>query len=180
MTLLSNFALLADYNRWMNEKLYAAAARLPPVEREAARGAFFGSITGTLNHLLAADLIWLRRFAEHPRAPRLLAELSEWPVPRALGEPVYPDFDKLAAARPHLDALISRWVAALREEDLAVPLEYRNMQGVAARRPLPGVIQHFFNHQTHHRGQATTLLTQAGEDVGVTDLLMLVANDAPA
>jgi uncharacterized damage-inducible protein DinB len=180
MTLLAHFALLADYNRWMNEKVYAAAARLPATERTAARGAFFGSIFGTLNHLIVADLVWLRRFAQHPRAPALLEELAEWPVPKALGEPVFADFEALAAQRPRLDALISRWIEALSEADLAIPLEYRNMQGVPARRAFSSVLLHLFNHQTHHRGQVTTLLTQAGEDVGVTDLLVRIPSDLPA
>lgn len=180
MTLLAHFALLADYNRWMNEKVYAAAARLPAAERTAARGAFFDSIVGTLNHLVVADLVWLRRFAQHPNAPAVLQELSAWPVPQALAEPVYPDFDALAAQRPRLDDLISRWVAALSEADLASALEYRNMQGVPARRAFSSVLMHVFNHQTHHRGQVTTLLTQAGEDVGVTDLLVLIPNELPA
>lgn len=180
MSQLPLFLRLAEYNRWMNDKLYAATARLPTAERDADRGAYFGSVVGTLNHLVVADLIWLRRFAQLDPSPAVLAELADWPVPDALAQTLYAEFDELARRRVALDALIQRFVAALNESDLSRTLDYRNTQGVPARRELAGLLLHFFNHQTHHRGQATTLLTQAGQDVGVTDLLALLPNQAPA
>lgn len=172
----ANLRLLAEYNRWMNDKVYEAAGRLDAGALAADRGAFFGSILGTLNHLAAADLIWLGRFREHPVRPALLEALDAWPVPASLDHLLYADFAELRAHRRQLDALIVDWAAALREPDLDIPLEYRNTRGVLARRDLGSLAVHLFNHQTHHRGQATTLLTQAGEDVGVTDLLMLIPN----
>ena len=84
MTEQSHFALLADYNQWMNRKLYAAAGTLDAEALARDRGAFFGSILGTLNHLVVADTIWLKRFAAHPAHARALDALAEVPSPTAL------------------------------------------------------------------------------------------------
>ena len=176
MNRCANAVLLAEYNRWMNAKVYEAAARLDAAALAADRGAYFGSILGTLNHLVAADLIWLGRFDQHPARPAALDALAAWPAPAALNHLLYPDFAELRERRRRLDALIQDWAGALREPDLDVPLEYRNTKGVLARREFGSLVVHLFNHQTHHRGQVTTLLTQAGQDVGVTDLLMLMPN----
>lgn len=176
MSLCQHFVLLAEYNQWMNDKVYTAAARLGADEVARDRGAFFGSILGTLNHLVVADLVWLRRFQSHlPHRP-LLQALDQWPNPLALAQVLYPDLASLRAVREPLDRLICDWAAGLREQELEAILGYQNMQGVPAQRPYAFLIQHVFNHQTHHRGQVTTLLTQAGQDVGVTDLLMLIPN----
>ena len=174
MNRCAHFTLLADYNCWINERVYAAAARLDGAALTADRGAFFGSILGTLNHLVVADLMWLRRFALHPSRPAVLDALAAWPVPAALAELLYPDFAELQERRVALDVLIQQWAGALHEADLNVLLEYRNSQGLRARRDFGCLLVHFFNHQTHHRGQLSALLTQAGQDVGVTDLLMMI------
>lgn len=176
MSLCEHFVLLAEYNQWMNDKVYTAAARLGAEELARDRGAFFGSILGTLNHLVVADLVWLRRFKGHEPQRALLEAVEQWPNPQALAQVLYPDLSSLRAARDPLDRLIRDWAAALREEDLGAILGYQNMQGVPAQRRYASLIQHLFNHQTHHRGQVTTLLAQAGQDVGVTDLLMLIPN----
>ncbi|SCK16059.1 DinB family protein [Vogesella sp. LIG4] len=171
MSLLYHLRLLADYNQWMNDKLYHAAATLPADELNAARGAFFGSLQGTLNHLLVADTVWLKRFAAHPARFKALAPLADTAMPQQLDQPLYADFAAMQARRSELDAIISALLVEVSEDDLAQPLTYHNMKGVAAQRPFGSVLLHVFNHQTHHRGQATTLLSQAGVDVGVTDLL---------
>lgn len=178
MNLGSHFVLLATYNQWMNDKLYEAASRLSAPELNADRGAFFGSILGTLNHLVGADTIWLHRFRAHPKAHAALDAIVEWPVPTALSQVLFPDFGALREHRARVDQVILRWAESLSEADLDHVLDYRNMRGVAAQRRFSGLLLHFFNHQSHHRGQATTLLTQAGQDVGVTDLLMLVPDEA--
>lgn len=167
-------ALMAEYNRSMNERVFDAAAGLGEAEVAADKGAFFGSILGTLNHIAVADCIWLNRFAEHPRAFSSLAELSEFPRPASLREPLAPDLAGLRAIRRRLDALIGRWAAELTPAHLEVDLAYGNMAGVRSSRRFGALLQHFFNHQTHHRGQVSTLIFQAGVDVGVTDLLALI------
>lgn len=171
-------ALMADYNRWMNERMFEAAAGLDAATLLADRGAFFGSIQGTLNHIAVADTIWLRRFARHEAAFATLDALAAWPQPASLREPLAEDLAGLARYRRQLDELIGRWVAELRPEHLAAPLAYANMAGVSTSRPFGALLLHFFNHQTHHRGQVSTLLFQAGVDVGVTDLLARIPASA--
>lgn len=167
-------SLMAHYNRWMNERMYDSAATLDAAALAADRGAFFGSILGTLNHIAVADTIWLHRFAQHEAAFGSLEALSGFARPTALTQPMAPDLAGLRGYRRELDALIERWAAELTPAHLAADLTYKNMAGVASTRSFAALVQHFFNHQTHHRGQASTLLFQAGVDVGVTDLLAVI------
>jgi uncharacterized damage-inducible protein DinB len=169
--------LMASYNRWMNAKVYAAAARLDAAALRAERAAFFGSVFGTMNHLVVGDRIWLARFATHPGAHAALDPVREMPLPRALDAILYDDLDALAQHRVLLDEVICRWAEALSDRDLAQVLRYANTKGVVSTRRFASLLMHFFNHQTHHRGQLTTLLSQAGQDVGVTDLLALIADE---
>lgn len=167
---------MAAYNRWMNDKVYAAASKLPSAEIVADRGAFFGSIHGTLSHIAVADMIWLQRFADHPARYAALDPFRGLPIQRDLTAQPFGDLAALAGHRRSLDGVIEAWAGAVTEEDLDHVLEYVNTRGEAFRKPYFFVITHFFNHQTHHRGQVTTLLAQAGADVGVTDLSALIAS----
>lgn len=153
---------MASYNRWMNEKLYALCAQLSDADRKKDRGAFFKSVHGTLNHLLLADKVWFGRFAGKPvKFAGLDQELHE-------------DFDTLREDRAATDAAIVDWATNLSDEELAEELRYTSMLSPEPRRfELWLAVAHFFNHQTHHRGQLTTLLSQLGLDIGVTDLIML-------
>ena len=174
MNRIEHIALMAEYNQWMNRKLYEAAGTLSDAALTVDRQAFFGSILGTLNHLALGDTVWLKRFAQHPANFAALAPLSAIATPTDLKQLAFADIRELAAHRAWLDQLILEWAHSLRETDLDQHLSYRNMRGVANSKPFFGLLVHFFNHQTHHRGQATTLLTQAGVDVGDTDLLALI------
>ena len=154
--------LLAEYNSWMNGKVYAACATLPDDERKRDRGAFFGSIHGTLNHVLLADSVWMGRFDGTPFKFK------------SLNQELYASFDELRAHRVEMDERISRWASGLTDAALGARLEFTS--GITKRTHKPTlwrVVLHFFNHQTHHRGQLTTLLSQAGVDYGVTDLFLL-------
>lgn len=168
--------LMAEYNRWMNDRMYEAAGKLDAGELTADKGAFFGSILGTLNHIMVADLIWLHRFAQIPPSTSALGALTDFPRPSSLRQPLAQDLAGLRALRRKLDDIILGWVAQLTPQHMAEELAYTNSAGVASRRSFGPVLQHFFNHQTHHRGQASTLLFQAGVDVGVTDLVALIPN----
>lgn len=168
--------LMADYNRWMNRRLYEAALTLSPAEVAQDRGAYFGSILGTLNHLAVGDTIWLHRLARHQGGFACAAALADIPVPTSLTQSLAPDLPGLRSHRERLDALIVEWAAELTPAHLSGDFSYTNTAGVTSRRSFAALVQHFFNHQTHHRGQATTLLSQAGVDVGVTDLLALIPN----
>ena len=153
---------LARYNRWMNDKLYACAAQLDDGARKADMGAFFKSIHGTLNHVLLADRVWMGRFV----GPLF--------TPRSLGEELYADFDALRRERGITDAAIESYAAGLDAERLAGTLRYTSLSRPAPQeKPLALAVAHFFNHQTHHRGQVTTLLMQRGVDPGVTDLIAM-------
>ena len=169
-----HFQLLADYNQWMNGKLYEAAASLTPVELAEDRGAFFGSVLGTLNHLVVADRIWLKRFATLPAFAEPLRPVSELPDPQGLDQILFERFEALRDHRQWLDRQILAWIDGLDKGDLEQVLEYRNTKGIASSRRVSLLLLHFFNHQTHHRGQITTLLAQYGEDVGLTDLLVRI------
>lgn len=171
---IEHIALMANYNQWMNRKVYDAAGTLTSAELALDRQAFFGSILGTLNHLVLGDTIWLKRFAEHPADFSALAPLSAIAAPADLKQLAFADLSELSAHRAWLDQLIVEWAHSLQESHLDQHLRYHNMRGVAAEKPFFGLLVHFFNHQTHHRGQVTTLLTQAGVDVGTTDLLALI------
>ncbi|MBL8511308.1 MAG: DinB family protein [Betaproteobacteria bacterium] len=175
MNRVKHVGLMAAYNQWMNESMYSAAAQLPAGELVADKQAFFGSILGTLNHIAVGDTIWLKRFATHPSRFAVLQQL-ETPEPGALNQLLFPDFESLHRYRMALDAAICQWAATLTEADLDVVLAYKNRQGVAANKSFYGLLMHFFNHQTHHRGQVSTLLFQSGVDVGVTDLVSMIPN----
>lgn len=153
---------MAQYNRWMNERLYECCARLPDRERKRDAGAFFKSIHGTLNHLLLGDKVWMGRFTGKPFAFTSLAQ------------ELHADFDELRAERASMDKAIIDWAKALSDEDFSRELSYTSAVKPQPRRyPFWLAVAHFFNHQTHHRGQLTTLLSQLGIDPGVTDLIWL-------
>jgi len=154
--------LLAAYNASINGKLYGACATLPDEERKRDRGAFFRSIHGTLNHLLLADSVWMGRFEAKPFAIK------------SLDQELYASFDELRAHRSEMDARIDRWADSLTETALDAKLEFTSVLTKRTHTStLWKVVAHFFNHQTHHRGQLTALLSQVGIDYGTTDLLLM-------
>jgi uncharacterized damage-inducible protein DinB len=157
----SPFALMAAYNSWANRRLYDAAASLSDIDYRADRGAFFKSVHGTLNHLLVADRIWMKRFTGEGEAPaRLDAILFEH-----LGE--------LRSAREAEDARIERYIGGLSEAELAGRIRYRTITNPRDfEQPLAPALMHFFNHQTHHRGQAHCLLTGLTGTAPSLDLLL--------
>jgi uncharacterized damage-inducible protein DinB len=167
-TLLTHYRAMARYNRWMNEKLYALAGELSDEERKRPMGAFFGSIHGTFNHLLLSDRVWLARFG-----------MGAPPEIKSLADELFSNFDELRRERAATDAVIDDYVAALQPEQLAAPLAYRTVRGDPRSHALCIALSHWFNHQTHHRGQATTLFMQLGRDPGVTDALVLFTTEVP-
>ncbi len=177
MGLVDHLQLMAAYNQWMNEKVYTAAAQMTEAQLKQDRQAFFPSIFATLMHLLVADSIWLRRFASNPQLSSTLADiLPGLAQPTCLDQQLYDDFAGMQQYRTWLDSHIVSWINQLNDADIDRPFSYSNMKGVVSTKNLYLVLGHFFNHQTHHRGQATTLLTQAGVDVGLTDLLVVIPN----
>jgi uncharacterized damage-inducible protein DinB len=168
---------MATYNGWMNQRLYQAAATLPDAEIFADRGAFFASLFDTMSHIAVGDLIWLHRFAHLPGLSELATTLADLPNPSSLRERVAHTLPELSALRTRLDAIIIDMANRLTEQQLSQTLDYENTLGQKQAKNFGLLLQHFFNHQTHHRGQATTLLFQAGVDIGVTDLNALIASE---
>lgn len=145
------YQMLAGYNAWANERLYGAASKLPDGEYRADRGAFFGSLHGTLNHLLVGDRIWMRRFTGSGEAPDRLDVI------------LYSDLEKLREARRAEDLRISRYCGSIDAEILEGEFSYRTIaKPSTVTQRLAPALDHFFNHQTHHRGQAHCLLTAIG------------------
>jgi uncharacterized damage-inducible protein DinB len=160
--------LMAAYNAEMNRRIYAAAATLGEAERRADRGAFFGSIHGTLCHLLWGDRTWMHRFAGWEKPPGSIREspglVADWAV--------------LKAARVEADAGIEAWAARLDPAWLAGRLGWDSAAlGRRVERPLSVLVTHFFNHQTHHRGQVHALLTGFGARTEDTDLPFILPLD---
>ncbi len=166
------FHLMADYNAWMNQQIYQSAGQLTAEQLTQDRQAFFGSILGTLNHLVVADMIWLKRFASYPRFQEVLAHIYAYPQPLTLDELLYQDLSALYTVRLALDQLIYRWAHHVQDTDLTQVLAYTNTKEVVSHKLIGHLMLHFFNHHTHHRGQLSTLLYQAGINIGVTDLLI--------
>jgi uncharacterized damage-inducible protein DinB len=151
--------LLARYNHWMNERLYAVVSEFSAEERTRDRGAFFGSMHRTLNHILWGDRIWLARFTDQAYAVA------------AFGADMYADFAELTRERAATDTAILDWTGQVTPACLAGTLEYRSASDGRMRHLASWVAAtHLFQHATHHRGQLATLIKQAGRDPGITDL----------
>ena len=165
---------MADYNRWMNAKVYRSAETLSDADLQVDRGAFFSSILGTLNHILVADTVWLKRFANHPARFSALQSMHQVDAPSSLTLILHTSFSDLANARRLMDESIIQFCAEASDDDYSEDVHYTNTEGQPFVNEFGMLVQHFFNHQTHHRGQATTLLSQSGLDVGTTDLVMML------
>ncbi|MGL4767895.1 MAG: DinB family protein [Formosimonas sp.] len=173
----AHFELLAQYNLRMNKQVYTAAQTLPIEQHNAPLGAFFGSILGTLNHIAVGDTIWLKRFAVAMPNNTALSVMHEQARPSSLNATLFDNLDDLYAHRQFLDDVIVRFVTSLNDEVLQQSVHYHTMRDEACTKNLTALLLHFFNHQTHHRGQVSTLLSQQGVDIGVTDFVALIPND---
>jgi len=154
------FQMFAAYNKWTNGVVYAAARDLTPEEVAADKGAFFGSLMGTLNHLLAADRIWLRRMTGTGEAPAALDTI------------LFPTFEPLAAARTREDQRIVDYIDGLDEQAIAGTFSYTPLTSpLPVTQKLGSALSHLFNHQTHHRGQCHMILTSLGKPSLALDLI---------
>jgi uncharacterized damage-inducible protein DinB len=155
-----HYVEFAGYNAWANRRLYDAASDLSDAEYRADRGAFFKSMHGTLNHLLATDRIWMKRLTGAGEAPDRLDAI------------VHETFADLRAAREAEDRRIVRWIGGLDEATLGGTIRYRRVSSPETfEQELMPALDHWFNHQTHHRGQAHMILTALGKPAPELDLL---------
>ncbi|MCR9092681.1 MAG: DinB family protein [bacterium] len=167
-----HFVRLAQYNTWFNGELFGHASSLGETERKRDRGAFFGSIHDTLDHVLLCDRSWLGRVRKSSLRFSSLEDADLVENLTDLRAGVTQDWDELVEFRRETDIVLERFVDKLTPDLLASDLEYRNSKGIPFAQPLWHVVAHVFNHGTHHRGQVTTLLMQAGVDPGPTDFLI--------
>ncbi len=173
--LRSHFAYLAAYNRIANEALVELLAPLPRAELAKPRGSYFGSIQGLLDHVFMCDVNWLRRFrllcpADEPLGrPRLAPPGADWV---RLG---FEDFDEYRRERAVLDGIIVDWAALIDLGRLGEVLAYADSRGDPKRYYFGEALDHFFNHQTHHRGQVSQLLDEMRIDNDYSDLLSAAA-----
>lgn len=158
---------MARYNRWQNRSLYTAASTLSDQDRRADHGAFFGSIHTTLAHILWADRVWMNRFAE---TPETRSEDAQGKGPR------YQDWHQLQEDRAAFDETILGWASTLSRDWLTADFTWSNVAKTrTSTQPGWRLVTHFFNHQTHHRGQAHALLTRSGVMPEDTDLFLMPA-----
>ncbi len=156
----THFRMFAHYNRWANRRLYDAAAALDDDDYRLDLGAFFGSVHRTLNHILAGDRIWMRRFT------------GEGDLPASLDAIIAEDFGFLRVAREDEDERIVDWIDDLPDSLLEGRFTYTtvtDMRTISQR--MAPALAHFFNHQTHHRGQVHALLTRLGQPSLTLDLI---------
>ena len=156
---------MARYNAWQNRQLTQGLTGMPDADLRADRGAFFGSIMATLNHLLWGDTLWMSRFDASVAAPT---------VPGTQSVQFTPTFAVWSAERFRMDGAMRMWADTVRAVDLRADVTWYS--GVLARdmqRPLMQCIAHMFNHQTHHRGQVHAMMTAAGLNAPVSDLIFM-------
>ena len=164
--MLDHFRMFADYNRWANRLIYAAAAELTDAELRENRGAFFGSLLATLNHILVADRVWMKRFTHEGEAPTALDTI------------LHGDLPALTTARNAEDERIIAWTGTLDEATLAGNFTYMPVtQQIAMTQPLWTALSHLFNHQTHHRGQCHMTLTALGKPSLGLDLIYFLRSE---
>ncbi|MEP2642342.1 MULTISPECIES: DinB family protein [Roseobacteraceae] len=157
--------MMARYNRWQNEQLMPVLQAMPAEELSKDRGAFFGSLLGTANHLLWGDTIWMSRFDPSVAPPAVAA---------ADNTKLHPTIQSWATDRVRMDGHITLWAEGLRAADLLGDLDWTSgLLKTDMRAPMATAVTHFFNHQTHHRGQIHMMLTAAGQTAPVTDLIFL-------
>lgn len=161
---MNNFLLMARYNAWINGRIYDAVADLNDADYRRDRGAYFGSVHRTLNHLLVVDRLFAARLVE--KTPEI----------ESLDQILYGDFDSLRAAREaedrHLIGLVGSWD----DTALRAPIRFRRILGSGEHEMRRDhMLLTLFNHQTHHRGQIHCLLTQAGIDPPPGDVIEYLA-----
>jgi uncharacterized damage-inducible protein DinB len=159
----THFVMMAKYNAWANARLFRMAGALQDELYRKETGAYFKSLHGTLNHLLVADRIWMRRLTgagDHPE--RLNAILFD-------------DLPSLHTARVEEDRRITGFVQGLEEPAFEEVLDYRTLNGTPQRQRRREILAHLFNHETHHRGQAHAILTVLGvTEPDPLDLLIML------
>lgn len=159
---LELFRIQAQYNKWMNDHFYLLCDAIADEERKRDAGAFFKSIHGTLNHILLGDRLWMSRFQN------TIFEIE------SLDQELYSDYEELKKQRVFTDRNINDYVDGLTDDVINQPISFvSKVKKIQHTFILRDCLLHFFHHQTHHRGQLSTLISQLGIDIGVTDMMWM-------
>ena len=174
MSIVQNFQMMAHYNQRINQQLLAVCQSLPDDLLNKPTGSFFATITDYWNHLLFGDLILLGRLANNNLAGLSSNSLANFPTPVSPQDTYFERIAELSSARASLDELIIDFCQQLSEQECSTIIRYTTTEGDCVSKIASDVIQHLFNHQTHHRGQLTCVLSQFGADYGCMDLPVIV------
>ena len=168
------FILMSEYNQWMNESLLSNMEEMSESDLYDDRGAFWGSAFHTMSHILTCDLLWLNRFTGIKSTYFLAEALSQFPQPESNSSHYFDTLKDLRSQRATLDSVIIDWIISIPDSEFSEDVTYQNTSGVNFIEPFASVLFHFFNHQTNHRGQVTTLMSQSGDNSYCTDVLALL------
>ncbi len=170
---MEQFLLLAKYNRWMNQSIYKTCLAMGQGNVDKNQDSFFPSISKTLNHLLLGDLVWLYRCSGDKGVMRFVdGDGRDFKI-KSLNQVVFSKLEELWEKRQAVDNDIVKYVESLIVDRINESVEYRSTDGCLHSKDLGVILTHWFNHQTHHRGQITALIHQQGYDFGTTDLISI-------
>ena len=174
MSLAKNFVMLAHYNQRINKQLLDVCSKLPNSKLHQQTHSFFPNIISYWNHILFGDLILLNRVAKISTTSLSTSSLVAFPTPVAPTDIYSHELTEFAEIRSELDKLLIDYCNSLTEQEVSSILSYKTTEGDDVTKPLSDVMQHLFNHQTHHRGQLTCILSQLGQNYGCMDLPVVV------
>lgn len=163
---LAEITDLLSYDEWANARIVEALRALPDAARRRRDDSAFGSVHGTLTHLIAAEWIWLERWlGRSPTAP-----------PAWVGDA---SLDELRARLEAIEMARAGHVRGLTGEALARPIPYRTFNGQESVSPIGPLVRHVVNHSSYHRGQIAMRLRQLGHQPPATDYIVWLRLPAP-
>jgi uncharacterized damage-inducible protein DinB len=156
--------MMARYNAWQNKQMRAACETMTEADLRANRGAFFGSVMATINHILWGDALWMSRLDGGDGPSKSAKEHTELCATFALW----------SQDRLRMDQRILQWAESVSADALSGDLTWHaQMLGRDMGKPIAQCVVGLFNHQTHHRGQVHTMLTGFDRTTADTDLVLL-------
>ena len=178
MGLAENFRMMAKYNQRMNVHLLEVCKQLSPEQLHEETNSFFSSVMCHWNHILFGDLIMLGRLIKNGLVQIEPSILEKLPVATSVNDKFANTLEELVLLRAIVDDVYVKAAQRLTSESCEQTISYKTSEGVALEKTVAEFFQHIFNHQTHHRGQLTCILSQFGLDYGCTDLPMIVPEGA--
>jgi len=175
MSLVKNFRMLSLYNHRINTQLIDSCMNLSTDILEKETHSFFSNIINYWNHILFGDLILMGRLALNDVAHLSSKDMTKFPIPNSPQDIYHNNLSDIAILRTKVDALIIQFCKNLTDDDCEKLITYTTTERKLITIAVADVMQHIFNHQTHHRGQLTCILSQLGVDYGCMDLPVIVS-----